>query len=193
MLDIPPERVALLFDCDGTLADTMGLHFDAWHQTLRNHGVDCPRAFIDEHAGVPTDLIVQEVNVRWRVALDPQRVAEEKEAAFRTQIHRVQPVEAVLATARAHYGKLPMAVVSGGVSELVAATLAAIGATEMFPVVVTADDPVPPKPAPDVFLEAARRLNVDPDGCHVFEDGDPGIVAARAAGMTVTDVRALGA
>lgn len=189
MLDIPPTATALLFDCDGTLADSMTLHYQAWRETLLLRGVDCPRAFIDEHAGVPTDLIVQEINQRWKVTLDPVKICEEKEGRFRKQIHLTEPVEEVLATARKYDGKLPMAVVSGGVRELVVATLAAIDALDMFSVIVTADDPVAPKPSPDIFIEAAHRLNVEPSGCHVFEDGDPGIVAAKAAGMTYTDVR----
>jgi HAD superfamily hydrolase (TIGR01509 family) len=189
MLEIPEGTVALLFDCDGTLADTMTLHFEAWHETLLVYGIDCPRTFIDEHAGVPTDLIVDEVNDRWGVALDPLKISTEKEGRFREQIHRTEPVEEVLATAHAYHGKLPMAVVSGGVGELVRATLVAIDALKLFEVIVTADDPVKPKPSPDIFIEAARQLGVDPAGCHVFEDGDPGIVAAKAAGMTFTDVR----
>lgn len=189
MLDIPPSTTALLFDCDGTLADTMTLHYEAWRETLLLRDVDCPRAFIDEHAGVPTDLIVEEINQRWGVALDPVAISEEKEGRFSEQIHRTEPVEEVLATAHVHHGKLPMAVVSGGTRELVEATLVAISAFDLFPVIVTADDPVAPKPSPDIFLEAARRLSVEPTGCHVFEDGDPGIVAAKAAGMTFTDVR----
>jgi len=191
MLELPPNTTALLFDCDGTLADTMTLHYDAWYETLLEYGVDCPREFIDEHAGVPTDLIVAEINVRWKVDLDADLVTSVKEARFEKQLHRTEPIEEVVATARAYRGKLPMAVVSGGIQKMVVATLEAIGVLDLFPVIVTADDPVAPKPAPDCFLDAARQLEVAPAGCHVFEDGDPGIVAAKAAGMTVTDVRTL--
>ena len=191
MLPFPDNTTALLFDCDGTLADTMTLHYHAWHETLLARGVDCPRKFIDEHAGVPTDLIVEEINERWGVSLDPASITEEKENRFRERIHLTEPIEEVLATAHAYHGKLPMAVVSGGTRDVVHATLIEIQAIDLFPVVVTADDPVPPKPSPAVFLEAARRLEVDPTRCHVFEDGDPGIVAAKAAGMTFTDVRAV--
>ena len=189
MLPIPSDTQALLFDCDGTLADTMTLHYEAWHETLLLHDVDCPRSFIDEHAGVPTDLIVEEVNARWGKSLDPPAISEEKEDRFRERIHLTEPIEEVLATAHAYLGKLPMAVVSGGPLDVVTATLVAINAFDLFPVLVTASDPVAPKPSPDIFLEAARRLNVDPTKCHVFEDGDPGIVAAQGAGMTYTDVR----
>lgn len=189
MLPIPEGTTALLFDCDGTLADTMTLHFQAWHETLALHGVDCPREFIDEHAGVPTDLIVEEINRRWNVDLDPHGISEEKEGRFRERIHLAEPIHEVLDTAKAYHGKLPIAVVSGGVGKLVQETLVAIEADHLFDVVVTADDPVKPKPNPDVFIEAARRLGVEPTRCHVFEDGEPGIQAAKAAGMTFTDVR----
>ncbi len=189
MLPIPAGTAALLFDCDGTLADTMALHHAAWHETLLPHGVDCPRSFIDTHAGVPTHGIVAEVNKLWGTELDGDVITEAKEARFAAQIHRAVPVEEVLATARAYHDKLPMAVVSGGGRDMVRATLAAIDALDLFPVIITANDPVAPKPAPDVFLEAARRLGVEAGKCHVFEDGDPGIVSAQRAGMTWTDVR----
>ena len=189
MLPIPPGTAALLFDCDGTLADTMALHHAAWHETLLEHGVDLPRSFIDTHAGVPTHGIVAEVNKLWGTLLDGDEITDSKEARFAALIPQALPVEEVLATARAYFGKLPMAVASGGGRDMVHATLAAIDALDLFPVIITANDPVAPKPAPDVFLEAARQLGVPGDKCHVFEDGDPGIVAAQRAGMTYTDVR----
>ena len=189
MLPIPSGTQALLFDCDGTLADTMALHYQAWHETLLPHGVDCPRSFIDTHAGVPTHGIVAEVNKLWGVSLDAEEITHEKETRFAKRIHLVRPIEKVLATAHNHFDKLALAVVSGGTKKMVHAVLETIKALHLFPVVITADDPVAPKPAPDVFLEAARRLAIPPQFCHVFEDGDPGIVAAERAGMTVTDVR----
>ncbi len=189
MLPIPPDTAALLFDCDGTLADTMSLHFKAWHETLLPYGVDCPRELIDKHAGVPTTTIVAEVNHLYGTSLDARVITEEKERRVHEQVHLARPVEEVLATAQAHFGKLPMAVVSGGTRKMVHAVLECIDATSLFPVVLTADDPVAPKPSPAIFVEAALRLGVAPEKCHVFEDGDPGIVAAQAAGMTYTDVR----
>jgi HAD superfamily hydrolase (TIGR01509 family) len=189
MLPIPPGTAALLFDCDGTLADTMSLHYAAWRETLLEHGIDCPRSFVDLHAGVPTHGIVAEANKLWGTTLDGDAITEAKEGRFLKLVPQTLPVEEVLATARAYFGKLPMAVVSGGGREMVHATLTAIGALDLFPVIITASDPVAPKPAPDVFLEAARQLGVPADKCHVFEDGDPGIVSAQRAGMTYTDVR----
>ncbi len=191
MIEIPPGTKGLLFDCDGTLADTMPLHYQAWHETLMCYGVDCPREFIDRLAGVPTRLIVEHMNREFAVNLDPVRISDEKEARFETRLHESLPVEEVVATAHDYAGRLPMGVVSGGPRNLVVSTLQAVGVFELFHAIVTSDDPVRPKPAPDVFLEGARRLEVDPTKCHVFEDGEPGIIAARAAGMTVTDVRLL--
>lgn len=191
MIEIPPGTEGLLFDCDGTLADTMPIHYKAWYDTLLEYGIECPRSFIDRHAGVPTRLIVEHINRDFGVDLDPVRIADEKEARFELRLHESQPVEEVVATARAYAGRLPMGVVSGGTRNLVVPTLQAIDVLDLFQVIVTADDPVRPKPAPDVFLEGARRLGVPPEQCHVFEDGEPGIIAARAAGMTVTDVRQL--
>lgn len=189
MLEIPVDTIALLFDCDGTLADTMPLHSAAWSEALQPYGIDCPPSFIDTHAGLPAEQVAKEAASHWGVELDPANVAAKKEALFEQKIHLAGPVEVVLETARGYFGKLPMGVVSGGIGKLVQLTLEGIGAAELFPVIVTADDPVAPKPSPEIFLEAARRLGVEPTKCHVFEDGDPGIIAAKAAGMTCTDVR----
>lgn len=189
MLPIPPGTVALLFDCDGTLADTMPLHHLAWNEALLPYGIDCPPSFIDSHAGLPAVETVRAATRHWGVPMNAEKVAHDKEAIFEKMLPAAQPIEIVLATARAHQGKLPMGVVSGGMRRLVVQTLRGMDAEHLFPVLVTADDPIPGKPAPDVYLEAARQLGVDPTRCHVFEDGDPGIVSAKAAGMTVTDVR----
>lgn len=189
MLEIPADTAALLFDCDGTLADTMPLHAEAWNEALKPYGIDCPPSFIDTHAGLPAEQVAEQAARHWGVELDLAKIAVEKEALFELKVHLANPIEVVLETARGYFGKLPMAVVSGGMRKLVHMTLEGIGAEKLFSVIVTADDPVPPKPSPEIFLEAARRLGVDPTKCHVFEDGDPGIVAAKAAGMTCTDVR----
>jgi HAD superfamily hydrolase (TIGR01509 family) len=189
MLEIPSGTQALLFDCDGTLADTMPLHSLAWNEALKPFGVDCPPSFIDTHAGKSAVQVAQEAARHWGVELDPESVAHHKESLYEQMLHKAEPIDVVLETARGHFGKLPMGVVSGGMRHLVEQTLDKIGAKELFSVIVTADDPVPPKPSPEIFQEAARRLGVEPTKCHVFEDGDSGIVAAKAAGMTFTDVR----
>lgn len=191
MIPFPEETEALLFDCDGTLVNSMPIHIECWIATLADYGVDLPAAFIDSHCGIPTNTIVELINEEFGVSLVPQQITDEKEARYLKRLQEVEPIEAVVATAKAHHGKLAMAVVSGSTLDLVAGALETIDAADMFPVIITANDPVPAKPSPEIFLEAARRLGVEPTRCHVFEDGDPGIVAAREAGMTWTDVREL--
>jgi len=191
MIDLPPGTLGLVFDCDGTLVDSMPLHIRLWNECLAPHGVQVPASFIDVHAGKPTDLIVEIVNAEHGLAIDPKRFEHEKETRFRERIHEVGRVEPVVATARRFRGELPMAVVSGGVRLNVEASLRAIDALDWFDVLLTADDPIAPKPAPDLFLAAAERIGVPPTRCHAFEDADAGVAAARAAGMTVTDVREL--
>ncbi|TWT90478.1 Fructose-1-phosphate phosphatase YqaB [Pseudobythopirellula maris] len=189
MLPLPPETEAILFDVDGTLIDSMPLHIVAWNQALEPHGVQTPDGFIDEHAGRPTDVIVGILNQMFGTTIDPAPFTVEKERLFIELLPEAKPIDQVVATAREHEGKIAMGVVSGGVREIVDANLKAIGLEGFFPVIVTASDDVAPKPSPDIFLEAARRLGVAPERCHVFEDADMGLEAAHAAGMTATDVR----
>jgi beta-phosphoglucomutase-like phosphatase (HAD superfamily) len=116
-------------------------------------------------------------------------MTREKESAFLDFLAEVRPVEPVYRIAEAYRGRLPMAVASGGYGEVVRKTLDAIGVRGWFGAVVTAEDTARHKPDPDVFLEAARRLGVEPAGCVVFEDTDIGLEAARRAGMHRVDVR----
>jgi HAD superfamily hydrolase (TIGR01509 family) len=179
----------LIFDCDGTLADTMALHYAAWEESFAARGLACPLEFLIRHNGKPTDQIVVQYNVEFNQNLDVERFTADKERRARARLDQARPLEPVAALARRHHGALPMAVVSGGTRANVERTLRAIGLRALFPVVLTADDGLPPKPAPDLFLEAARRLGVDPGDCQAFEDADAGLEAARRAGMRATDVR----
>ena len=189
MIHIAPHAKALIFDLDGTLADTMPLHFESWHETLASLGLICPQEFLETQRGVPTDKIVLEINRIFGHAIDPDAFAVEKQRRFRTKLGRVKPISVVADIVRRYRNRLPMAVATGGVRYNVNLILKAIDLHDCFGAVVTADDPVTPKPAPDIFLEAAKQLQVEPCDCQVFEDGDLGIEAARHAGMMVTDVR----
>lgn len=189
MIQIPRGVCGLVFDCDGTLIDSMPLHRQLWDECLVPHGVVLPRDFIDTHAGKPTDQIIGLINDSFNVAINAAEFLEEKEGRFRARLDEAGPIVPVVEVARSHHGQIPMAVVSGGCEANVTASLEALGIREMFPVVLTADDPIAPKPAPDLFREAARLLGVPPAACHAFEDADAGVLAAQAAGMTVTDVR----
>jgi len=186
---IPPTVRGLIFDCDGTIADTMPLHYEAWVRALGEHGVEFPEALFYQFAGVPTDKIIETLNHRHGHNMPVRETAEYKDGLFEQLIPRTMPIDPVVQLVRHYHGKLPMAVASGGTMQLVTKTLSALGLLDCFQAIVTADDVEHGKPAPDIFLEAARRIGVQPELCYVFEDGEPGLVAAKAAGMVGIDIR----
>ena len=189
MIEIHPEAKCLLFDCDGTLAKTMDLHLEAWHEAFAALGKKSPPAFLDRLQGMPAEKIVEHINETYGYDLDAKEFAKDKNRRVKDKLLHAEPIEPVVEIARGNKNKLPMAVVSGGTRVNVDIILESIGLKDFFNTVITADDDVKPKPSPDIFLEAARRLNVEPQYCQVFEDGEPGLVAAREAGMIVSDVR----
>jgi beta-phosphoglucomutase-like phosphatase (HAD superfamily) len=189
-LDIPPHRRGggpfggFIFDCDGTLADTMPLHYRAWKRVLAEHGMSFSESFFYDLGGKPTELIFELLRRdHGLVVADVGGAIERKERYFAELIHEVKPIEAVVAVARRWYGIVPLAVASGGLRHYVELTLEAIGIRRLFDAVVCVEDYARAKPFPDPFLEAARRLNVPPDACLVFEDSPLGVQAAAAAGM----------
>jgi HAD superfamily hydrolase (TIGR01509 family) len=186
----PPGTRGLIFDCDGTLADTMSVHYRAWTGMLDRYGIPFPEARFYELGGVPTAQIIGILSSESGVPVgDVAAMTAEKEGLFLTYLSEVRPVPAVLAVAEAYRGRLPMAVASGGYRETIERTLAQLGVREWFAAVVCAEDTARHKPEPDVFLEAARRLGVPPAACVVFEDTDIGLEAARRSGATPVDVR----
>lgn len=188
----PAGTTALIFDCDGTLADTMPVHYVAWKAMLTEYGIDFPEDIFYAFAGMPSTKIVAQLAAEQGVELPAAAIDEmvvSKEQGYVATIASVRPIEPVVAVARAARGKLPMAVASGGHRWVVHKTLEAIGTGAWFDAVVGAEDTERHKPEPDVFLEAARRLGVEPSGCVVFEDGEFGLEAARRAGMLPVDIR----
>jgi len=174
---------AYIFDCDGTLADTMPLHYKAWMGVLKEHAADFPEALFYEMGGIPTEKIIEILNERWGTSLPPVETAHKKEELYLKMIPDILPIEPVVALVNQFHGSHPMAVASGGFTRVVLQTLNALGIADKFDAVVGAGDYKNGKPAPDPFLEAARRLNVAPEKCLVFEDTQIGIDAAKAAGM----------
>ena len=191
MLTIDKHIQGLIFDCDGTLIDSMPIHWECWHGTFAKFGLTCPHEFLDEMKGVPTHGIVEAFNTKFGHNVDIHQFTEEKERLAREKLLQVQPIPVVAGLAQRMAGKLPMAVASGGPYATVSLSLKATGLYSLFETFVTADDPVKPKPAPDIFLEAARRIGILPEHCQVFEDSDLGLQAARDAGMVATDIRPL--
>ena len=189
ILKVPIWVQGLIFDCDGTLADTLPAHYAAWEETFAALGLACPLEFLVRHNGKPTALIVALYNVEFGQHVDVERFTADKERRTLARLRQVRPMEPVAALAWRYHDQLPMAVVSGSNRANVEQTLRAIGVRELFLAVLTADDGLPPKPEPDLFLEAACRIGIEPCYCQVFEDADAGLEAARRAGMLATDVR----
>jgi beta-phosphoglucomutase family hydrolase len=181
----------LIFDCDGTLADTMPLHWQAWQVIVKRHRLNFPEERFYALGGVPSRDILKMLSAEQGIDLDHLAVAHEKEAEYLPLLGQAQPIAAVVGIAREHFGKLPMAVASGGNRHIIEQVLKQLGIRHLFDAVVTSEEVIRQKPAPDIFLEAARRINIAPEHCRAFEDTDLGMQAIRAAGMDAVDVREL--
>ncbi len=190
-LDDHQSASALIFDCDGTLADTMPLHFVSWQSTMQRHGILFSEDRFYAMAGQPTVAIVKQLLAEQQLAGDAVSIADEKEQAFLALLPEVKPIVPVVEIAKRCRETHPMGVGSGSNRDVVVQVLKLIGLDNFFDAVVGAEDTVHHKPEPDVFLEVARRIDVEPSGCRVFEDADLGIEAARRAGMSWYDVRAI--
>lgn len=188
-MNIPDHIKGLVFDCDGTIADTMPLHYKAWVAALGEYGVEFPEALFYEMAGIPTPRIIEILNQRHNHTMPVEETAIHKDELFEIMIPQVQAIAPVVEVVRRYSGKLPMAVATGGVRGVVTKTLQALDLMQYFETLVTADDVKHGKPAPDIFLEAARRIGVPPQLCCGFEDADLGLQAIHAAGMLGIDIR----
>jgi beta-phosphoglucomutase family hydrolase len=181
----------LIFDCDGTLADTMPLHWRAWQMITRRHGLEFPEDRFYSLGGVPSRDILKMLSEEQGRSLDHIAVAHEKEEAYLPLMAGIEPIHAVVEVARSHFGKVPMAVASGGTQAIILQVLEQLKIRHLFQAVVTSEMVRKQKPAPDIFLEAARRIGVEPKFCRAYEDTDLGLQAIRAAGMEAVDVRKL--
>ena len=179
----------LIFDCDGTLADTMPLHWEAWKEVVQRHGIEFAEDRFYALAGVPSRHILRTLSEEQGVTLDPVAVSHEKEDAYLEKLAHVGPIHAVCEIAAANRGQLPMAAASGGTRKVIRQVLEHLKIVDWFQAVVTSEDVEHQKPAPDIFLEAARQIGVAPELCRAYEDSDLGMQAIRAAGMEAVDVR----
>lgn len=181
----------LIFDCDGTLADTMPLHWKAWQLITRKYELHFPEDRFYAMGGVPSRDILRMLSDEQGRPLDPLAASQEKESAYLETLQHVGPIHAVVEIARANHGRVPMAVASGGTGPVINKVLVHLGIRDLFVDVITSEDVKNQKPAPDIFLEAARRIGVKPELCRAFEDTDLGMQAIQSAGMDAVDVRIL--
>jgi beta-phosphoglucomutase-like phosphatase (HAD superfamily) len=188
-IEVPNYIKGLIFDCDGTLVDSMPLHMKAWEYAVVQSGAVWDYDFIFSKKGMPGKDIIELYNRHFPKKLSFNDVVKVKQDYFSTHRKDFQPIQPVVDIVLRYKNILPMAVASGGTLENVKIQLQALGIHTFFKAIVTADDDVKPKPAPDIFLEAAKRIGIPPEYCQVFEDGDLGLEAAIKAGMMATDVR----
>ena len=188
--EIPERFRGLIFDCDGTLVDSMPLHHVAWKKAMSALGISVTDEQLYAFAGMPTVAIIERLATEQNVVVcDIDATAHAKERLFLETIDSLEPIHSVIEIVRREKGRRKMAVASGGWQSIIRDSLKAVGLEGMFDAIVGADDVVHGKPAPDVFLKAAEQLGLSPGECLVYEDGNAGIQAATAAGMQVIDVR----
>ena len=188
-MNLPPHIQGLVFDCDGTIADTMPLHQKAWEAACARYGHEFPWELHVKYAGVPTLRIMEILNAEYGYRLPLPEAAELKERLFLDHLPEVRPIEPVVRYVRHYADRLPIALATGGNRTNCTAILEALGLLHRFKALVTADDVPRGKPAPDIYLRAAELIGVPPERCAAFEDAEMGLQAARAAGMHVIDIR----
>jgi HAD superfamily hydrolase (TIGR01549 family) len=181
---------ALIFDCDGTLVDTAPAHLRALQKALEPLNLTMTPEWYYPRGGLTPDALLDEYDLLLSGSpLSRKGVFERYNVAFQGEMQSIEEITIIAEVARRWYGRVPMAVASNGRRGNVEATLTVTKLLPLFDDIVAAEDVKHGKPEPDVFLEAARRMKVEPAGCVVFEDSNEGLKAARRAGMRGIDIR----
>ena len=186
-----PSIEGIVFDCDGTLADTMPIHWVAWQAVTQKYKLSFTEERFYSLGGVPPDEILALISGEQSVDLDADAVAVEKEDLYLTYLHHVKPVNEVVAVAHARHVEIPMGVASGTPRPVLETVLTHLNLLQLFHAWVGGNEVTRSKPAPDIFIEAARMIGVAPEKCLAYEDTDLWMRSARDAGMRVVDVRVL--
>lgn len=188
---IRPGVKGLIFDLDGTLANTMPYHFKAWKKACRKFGAEMDNEFLRNYTGSPGWIIADEIIKKCGLngGVTVEQIIEEKLVEFYKLQDLIKPIIPVANIVRRYHKILPMAVGTGGHRAAVERTLEIIELRCYFDIIITANDVDNFKPHPETFLRCAELMNIEPQFIEVFEDGDLGLEAARRAGMIATDVR----
>ncbi len=189
LLDVDPRAKALIFDLDGTLADSLPVHMECWDVVCDQFGYHFSKEVMLEMTGMPTIKFAEYVKEQSGCSFTPEEIAKMKQAEFFKRVDQITLFDPIFALVLKYHKKIPMAIGTGGSRKSVELMLDWLQIKDYFDYIVTANDVEKHKPEPDTFLECARLMGVEPQFCQVFEDGDMGIQAAQTAGMIVTDVR----
>ena len=188
-LELFPETKGLIFDLDGTIADTMPIHYIAWKKTLAKYGVSLSEKRFYSLARIPVYETVNELNRIFSVKMDAGKVSVEKEQEYERNMSMAKPIEPAVRLIRKYAGKIPFSIGTGTGRIIAEKTLKIIGLASYFPVIVTSGDVKNGKPNPETFLLCAKLMKIEPSKCQVFEDSELGFQAARKAGMMMTDIK----
>ncbi len=184
-----PDTKAILFDCDGTLVDSMPVHREVWQRIFAQHSFDITDEWWDAWANVALLPFVRQA-IPQATPADADALNDEATVLYLDALHRIDPLEHVIQVARDQHGTVPLAVVTGGYRDVAVPTLDAAGITGLFDIIVTADDVTRSKPAPDLYVLAMQRLSADPLRCLAYEDSEIGMASARDAGVgRIVDIR----
>ncbi len=188
-ITIDPKAKALIFDLDGTLSDSLPVHVATWNTIGEKLGFIFDEQIVYDMTGRPTIEFAKRIISENNLSISPEEMVKLKQEAFWEMVHLIKPIEEVVTIVKNQCHQLPMAVGTGASKKSAVKQLTTLNLMEYFEVIVTADDVTKHKPEPETFLKCAEKMGILPEDCQVFEDGDLGIIAAKLAGMMVTDVR----
>ncbi|SNR39507.1 haloacid dehalogenase superfamily, subfamily IA, variant 3 with third motif having DD or ED/beta-phosphoglucomutase family hydrolase [Lutibacter agarilyticus] len=188
MIEIPKRAKGLIFDLDGTVANTMQSHFEAWRTAVAPFGIDFTPELFLTLTGMPKAATIIKLNESFGTDMNTDEVGKAKAKVYKELVTKTQEIKVVTNVVRKYHGKLPMSIGTGSTQIGAQRTLSILGMKHYFNPIITADDVMNFKPAPDTFLKCAELMGVAPKDCVVFEDGILGIQAAEAVGMMVVDV-----